>query len=406
MSPELRDGLSSPLPIAGLTMHVFAAPFRGTGEKASVLLGVDAVGSNLNLSEKNTLELGYMALDSKRQLHAGSSDRLSLNLRPETRTRAQQTGLRVLNRLDLEPGRYQLRVASHDSMGGAAGTIIWDLEVPDFNSEPMTMSGIVMTSVTASGWTNGKADELMRKVLPAQPTALRAFPQQDEIALFAEIYDNRVTTPHQVEIVSSVVTSEGRVLFKSQEERSSIEIAGGTTGAFGYTARIPLKDIAPGTYVLNVRARSSLNGGGQAERQLQFRVQGGQTGQASPAGQAGQAGLRTIEKGQMSVADTMRQLTVRSESEWAAFWRQHAPNRPEPAVDFQREMIVGIFLGTRPTGGHSVEITGTRTDQDALVVQYREQRPDKGAITTQMITSPYHLVAVPVRTGTVRFEKV
>ncbi len=274
MSPELRDSLSSPLPISGLTMHVFAAPFKGegSGSAVSVLLGVDAAGGNLNLDEKNTLELSYMALDVSRNMRAGNSDRLSLNLKADTKARARQTGVRILNRLDLEPGRYQLRVASHDSIGGAVGSVTWDLDVPDFAKDPLTMSGIVLTSVTSSSWPVGKADEQMRKALPAQPTALRAFPRDDEVALFAEVYDNRVLVPHQVDIISTVLSYEGRVLFKTQEERSSIEVAGGSRAAYGYMARIPLRDIPPGAYVLNVRARSSL-GGGQAERQVQFTVQ-------------------------------------------------------------------------------------------------------------------------------------
>jgi hypothetical protein len=173
-------------------MHVFATPFRGDGVKPSVLLGVDAVGDNLNLSEKNSLELSYMALDTKREMRAGNSDRLSLNLRPETRVRAQQTGIRILNRMDLDPGRYQVRVASHDSMGGAVGSVTWDLEVPDFSKDPLMMSGIVLTSVTSSGYGQGRTDA---EGVPAQPTALRAFPQDDELALFAEVYDNQVTTP-------------------------------------------------------------------------------------------------------------------------------------------------------------------------------------------------------------------
>jgi hypothetical protein len=404
MSPELRDSLSSPLPISGLTMHVFAAPFKGespTASTASVLLGVDAAGANLVLNEKNTLELSYMALDGARTMRAGSSDRLSLNLKPDTRARAEVTGLRILNRLDLEPGRYQLRVASHDSMGGAVGSVTWDLDVPDFGKDPLTMSGVVLTSVTASSWPTGRADEQMRKLLPAQPTALRTFPQDDEVALFAEVYDNRATVPHQVEIVSTVLTNEGRSLFRTQEERSSLEIANAGRAAYGYTARIPLKDVPPGHYVLSVRARSSL-GGGSVDRLVQFSVQD------APASRMRESAsdVRTLDKGDISFTDSARQVTARTEAEWAAIWRQHAANRPEPTVDFSREMVVGVFLGSRPTAGNGVQIVGTRVDQGALVVEYRERRPARGDVTAQVVTSPYHLVALPVRQGAVRFEKI
>jgi len=115
---------------------------------------------------------------------------------------------------------------------------------------------------------------------------------------------------------------------------------------------------------------------------------------------------RTVEKGDMSFADSMLQVVARTDAEWAAVWRQHAANRPVPPIDFSREMVVGIFLGSRPTAGYRVEIVGARVEQATLVVQYRETRPGRGDVTAQVVTSPYHLVALPPHPGTVRFEKV
>ena len=48
-TPELREALDSPLPVSGLTMQVFAAPFKGTAPNASVLLGVEMRGRDLRL---------------------------------------------------------------------------------------------------------------------------------------------------------------------------------------------------------------------------------------------------------------------------------------------------------------------------------------------------------------------
>ena len=45
---------------------------------------------------------------------------------------------------------------------------------------------------------------------PGAPTAVRDFPQGDTLALFAEIYDNQVTTRHKVAIKTSVLAGEGR----------------------------------------------------------------------------------------------------------------------------------------------------------------------------------------------------
>jgi hypothetical protein len=120
------------------------------------------------------------------------------------------------------------------------------------------------------------------------------------------------------------------------------------------------------------------------------------------------APVRSIDKGLDSQLDAARQATVRTAAEWEALWRLHGGERTRPAVDFGKEMVVGVFMGSRPTAGFSVEIVGTRVDGSALVVQYRETRPPADALVAQVLTMPYHIAAVPRRAGVadVRFEKI
>jgi hypothetical protein len=120
------------------------------------------------------------------------------------------------------------------------------------------------------------------------------------------------------------------------------------------------------------------------------------------------APVRSLDKGVDSQVDSARQMSARTDAEWQALWRQHAGERARPTVDFTREIVAGVFLGSRPTAGFAVEIVGVREDGSTLVVQYRETRPSPGAVTAQVLTMPYHIVAVPRRAGMtdVRFEKV
>jgi PrcB C-terminal len=118
------------------------------------------------------------------------------------------------------------------------------------------------------------------------------------------------------------------------------------------------------------------------------------------------APMRTIARGDQSGVDAARQAVARTAAEWAALWRQHAPAQPPPAVDFPKEMVVAVFLGTRNTGGYSVEILGAETDQGALVVRYRHRSPSPDAITAQVITMPFHIVAIPAGTADVKFQRV
>jgi VWFA-related protein len=271
-TPEIKAALDSPLPVSGLTMHVFAAPFKGTAPNASVLLGVELRGHDLRLEKNDQIQLSYMAIDAKGKVQGGNTDVVSLtNLRPETKGRIESTGLRLLNRIDVPPGRYQLRVAAHDSAGGNVGSVQYDLDVPDFAKAPFSVSGVALTSITASQLPTAHPDEQTRGVLPAPPAAMRSFPQNDEVALFAEVYDNEAKTPHKVDITTTVTTDEGKVVFKTDEQRDTADLQG-KTGGFGYATRIPMKDLPPGLYVLTLSARSRLGNKDAVERQVRFSV--------------------------------------------------------------------------------------------------------------------------------------
>jgi VWFA-related protein len=271
-TPELREALDSPLPVSGLTMHVFVSPFKGAAPNASVLFGVEMRGRDLKVDPNSKILLSYIAIDATGKVRGGNTDSLTLtNLKPESKVRIEQTGLRMLNRLDLPPGKYQLRIAAHDSAGGNVGSVQYDLEVPDYAKVPFSMSGLVLTSGSGSALPTVKADEQLKPILPGPPIAMRTFPQNDEVALFTEVYDNGAGTPHKVDITTTVTTDEGRVMFKTEETRDSTDLAG-KRGGYGYTTRIPMKDLAPGSYVLKVEARSRLGQTPPVSRELQFAV--------------------------------------------------------------------------------------------------------------------------------------
>jgi hypothetical protein len=150
--------------------------------------------------------------------------------------------------------------------------------------------------------------------------------------------------------------------------------------------------------VLTVEARSRLGDHPAVSRQVQFTV--------TPAGQAAQGpAMRGLDRGDQSQVEDARQVVARSEAEWSALWRQHAPDRAQPNVDFAREMAAAVFLGSRPTAGFSVEIVGAAERAGALVVSYRERRPGADTLAAQVLTSPYHIVALPAFAGEVRFER-
>jgi hypothetical protein len=125
----------------------------------------------------------------------------------------------------------------------------------------------------------------------------------------------------------------------------------------------------------------------------------------------------TVHRGSDSQVEDAKNATVRTVTEWRALWKEHSFSLPLPKVDFTKEMVVGVFLGMRPTGGHSVTITAIElvsvarsapgaAKNDELVVTYRVEAPAPNTMVTQALTSPVHLVRLPQHKGTVRFERV
>jgi VWFA-related protein len=269
---EVLDALDSPLPVSGLTMRVFAAPFKAEAPNASVLFGIEMRGRDIKTGPNSQVHVSYRAIDSAGKVRAGNTDSLTLNLRPETLARLNTTGLRMLKRIELPPGRYQLHVAAHDTTGGNVGSVTYDLEIPDFNKSPLDMSGIVLSSTGGATFVTAKVDELLQDVLPSPPVAVRTFGQNEEVTLFTEVYDSEGDKPHTVNITAMVLSDTGEQLFKSNEERSSADL-GGKRGGYGFVAKIPMKGLPPGSYVLKVEAKSTLGSGPTTSRELPFRVE-------------------------------------------------------------------------------------------------------------------------------------
>lgn len=279
-TPEtLRELVESPLPIKGLRLTMTAAPFRGANGKASVDVVLHADGRDLTFTQKagryeDALDVAIVAVDQQEGKSKGGLHHLvQMPLQQATYQQVTAGGLRITSKLDAPPGRYQLRVAVAERNGRRTGSVHYDLEVPDFEAKAhLTMSGVVLTSTLAGRVRTvvAGADEF-GKALPGPPTVVRDFLSSEEIALLAEVYDNETRSPHHVDIMTTLTTDDGRVVYKHADVRTNKELDG-EKGGYGYTDRVPLKGLAPGIYVLKVEARSRLRRLGSVSKEIQIRV--------------------------------------------------------------------------------------------------------------------------------------
>lgn len=84
-------------------------------------------------------------------------------------------------------------------------------------------------------------------------------------------------------------------------------------------------------------------------------------------------------------------------AEFAARWKRIVGDTAPPAIDWKRETAIFLSLGSRSTGGHSVEALSVSFEGNDAQVATRIKSPGKGEMTSMAFTAPYVVIAVPRR---------
>jgi VWFA-related protein len=253
------DAVASPLTSSGVNIRMVAAPYRANGKTASVTIAMEIGTKQLGLVEREGLYRGevdllFVVTDSKgRRRFPPMRHRAVLALKPETYERLSQRALRVLAQLSLPEGRYQIRGGAGGEV--VAGSVVYDVEVPNFNDD-FSMSGISVTSEDARRTLTVTPPGRFDVALPGPPTTAREFSRDDVLTLFAEAYENRLKQ-HQVTFTVELRNTSGKVLDRIAIERASPEKPKASS-VYTFAPNLALAEVPPGSYVLNIEARSSL----------------------------------------------------------------------------------------------------------------------------------------------------
>jgi hypothetical protein len=106
--------------------------------------------------------------------------------------------------------------------------------------------------------------------------------------------------------------------------------------------------------------------------------------------------------------DKPARLVVRDALTWQAVWNQiyllESPVPPLPVVDFSRDMIVVVALGSRSTGGYSILIGGaSEAANNGVAVIVDSSSPGSHCAVTEAFTQPVDIARVPLHDGAVSF---
>ena len=264
-APPVTAALQGVLPMGDLPLQMTAACFAGrSGKRADVAIVVDARESQPpgSVATTSDVEVAAHAYDAGWRLRA--SERFTVRLGVQSGS-GQAIRYALLSRLELEPGRYQLRVAVQSSLTGHRGSVYYDLTVPDFTKPQVSSSGVVLDvrPPVVSAPTGALA-----QLLPFDPTAQRAFGPGEQVTALLRIYQRGRKELLPVRITARVLDREGSAVWSNAEDMGRERFA--AAGEADCRVELPISTLAPGQYLLEIAAA---DGRSTVRREVRFERQ-------------------------------------------------------------------------------------------------------------------------------------
>jgi hypothetical protein len=122
-------------------------------------------------------------------------------------------------------------------------------------------------------------------------------------------------------------------------------------------------------------------------------------GGPSPSGAGAKGGdnlpIRRIGQWQYARIEDARRVVIQDAVTWTRFWNELGADGTQPVIDFRRELLIGVTQGQQPHGGIEVAVERVVRSAGALVIAVVDRSPGPDCMTTEVITHPAEVIAVP-----------
>jgi hypothetical protein len=143
LGPELSELVRRPMSTLGLPLAAVAVPLPIEFDNVTVTIEVGAGALGFDERDgrhENTVDLAIVPVGIGGKVYPLVNGHARLSLPPEDADAVRTRGLRMVERLTLPAGTYQLHVAAREVRHGAAGSVICDLVVPDRSTPGLAMT--------------------------------------------------------------------------------------------------------------------------------------------------------------------------------------------------------------------------------------------------------------------------
>ena len=259
LGPELSELVRRPMSTLGLPLAVMAVPLPIEFDNVAVTVEVGAQALGFDERDgrhENTVDLAIVPVGIGGKVYPLVNGHARLSLPPADAEAVRTLGLRMVERLTLPAGTYQLHVAAREVRHGAAGSVICDLVVPDRSAPGLAMTPLLVSGTRARKVPSVNRDErVLRALGGSPPTTSRVFHRDETLSAYAEVVDVGAAVRRDVELVTIVRDARERDVVHSVRPNASDRAEPGRS--FPYAIDIPLRTLPPGHYLLRVEARAA-----------------------------------------------------------------------------------------------------------------------------------------------------
>jgi hypothetical protein len=255
--------LSGILPTSDLPLHVTAAPFSVPGKKEMAVAIVVGIRQPIRHSEaraRERVDLLVSAFGVEGKAFGSKRMTADVTLRPGASGLAEYE---VLSRIDLKPGRYQLRIGASVGSLSTHGSVYYDIDVPDVSSSPIAMSGLVLS---APGGGEVAPRDALASLMPVIPTTRRSFTASQQVSAFLRLYQGGTRPLASVPLRVEVIDGNDAVVMDRRQEVTPTQFTAARTA--NILVPIPVDRLAAGEYLLRIADALS----GAVHRETRFRV--------------------------------------------------------------------------------------------------------------------------------------
>ncbi len=260
----VAEAVSGLLPATDMPMRVHVAPVPVPG-RDEVALVITAELRQPAPPERTTQEVALIATayDNDGKHVATLRQTAKLVMRPT----GGEARYEVLTRLNLAPGRYNVRFAGHNDALNLSGSVYSDVDVPALGARALAMSGLLLS---VDPPLPSAPRDVLADLVPMLPTTRRDLTASERTTAFVRLHQGGRRPLTSVVMTASILDADGRVVFK---QNTTIGVATfGQSGTADYELVLPLVELAPGPHLLTLTATGA-PGEPPVTRRLRFTVQ-------------------------------------------------------------------------------------------------------------------------------------